>query len=602
MGMRQFYHSYPHRRPAHGQAMALFAIGITVLLMVVGLSLDGLRVYISLGEAQRAADAAALAGVVYLPGYPTPANAAPDGNDATTRALQEAAKNGFSDASRISVQSQIGPPSILTVSIHIDVALSLVSMIDTLPISNVATGRAQMLPPLALGDGSNTFGDASVNNVSAGIMGTNALKEQGDAYSVYCEDGWSNASETAHADATVGTPYTTRLGLMTNVPQYPGGSHCSPANPGNSDIVPSGYGGLETRSTVPSGTSYLITLPPGSGSYTVWVRNPRFVYGASTGDTFYTTENIFHGWWCCSSTAYDNPAFYDHVAYSLFHVPLLYNRQQDVPVAALWPYTTSPTTSPNAPLASNQWLSLPPLDADYWDKYFHGCNGAWSLQGANSYNNPFYYGNGFGCLNSLPSDVGQWVQMPGTYHADNTIQSYYRLTVDTDSGYGWHPYSVSVCAAGKTPPNCSSGGATLTAWNAAPTKLSGSSNTGSFPLITIPKMYAGRTISLGLFNPGRGTDTVKLTIVPPTGSNGSVRYPSYARTVTSNGVTSLETSLYGDNLYHGKWVTVTLTLPANYQGGTWYLNRSATSSTPTGVMTVSASLNGGPATLVSQSS
>ena len=58
----------PARRSAKGQAMAIFALVSVLLFVVAGLAVDAGSSYLTSNKLERAAAAAALAGVAYLPG------------------------------------------------------------------------------------------------------------------------------------------------------------------------------------------------------------------------------------------------------------------------------------------------------------------------------------------------------------------------------------------------------------------------------------------------------------------------------------------------------------------------------------------------------
>ena len=87
--------SAPRRRVRgeEGYVLVLTALLLLPLLAVTGLAVDLGAWYARAAAIQRAADAAALAGVVYLP----------DLGAATTRAESVAAANGFADDGRITV-------------------------------------------------------------------------------------------------------------------------------------------------------------------------------------------------------------------------------------------------------------------------------------------------------------------------------------------------------------------------------------------------------------------------------------------------------------------------------------------------------------------
>ncbi len=569
----------------------LFALSVTTLVALVGLSIDGLRVYITYSQAQRAAEAAALAGAPYLPDFPTSATPAPDGNDATDRAVREAAKNGFGDASAISVTETAGPTPTIHVTIHISVALALLSVIGLAPVASAASASAEVLPPIALGGGAASMGDMAegVEQQVATISSANELMQRGDPFTPLCASGWSEASDTTHADAA--TPiYTSYLGIATNLPQYGGGPQCSPGSPGNPDQIAPGFGGLATRATaVPTGNSYLVTIPAGGANYSVWVWNPRFVWqgNASQNSLLYTNENIYN-----DTGNTDNPAFYSDVSYSLFSAPELYNRAADAPIAALWAGSQPPDTSPDPPLTPGQIVNIPPLDAYGRDVQVHGCpaGGAWNLSGGSTYGGTIIPGQG--CLASLPADVGAWVQEPATLAAPAGSPAFFRLTADVSDGSGRQSYAVKVChnATGGAV-GCAADGATIAGWNSDTMTERGAALTETYPLANIGAAYAGRQVQLSLFNPGYGAGNVTLTIVPPA-AGGTVTYPAYLRMTGNVSTPAIQTSQNGDCLYHGKWVRLTLTLPPDYSGGLWQVTFSSDTGAPNTTMTVTANLVG----------
>jgi Flp pilus assembly protein TadG len=82
------------RRWERGQTLVIFALTLTVLLGLAGLTIDVARAYDLYARMLRAAEAGALAGVVYLPNhYNTVRNG--DVDSAILRASKEVVKNGF---------------------------------------------------------------------------------------------------------------------------------------------------------------------------------------------------------------------------------------------------------------------------------------------------------------------------------------------------------------------------------------------------------------------------------------------------------------------------------------------------------------------------
>src|SRR5260221_12555793 len=83
------------RRRRTGQTLIIFALSLTVLLGLAGLVVDATRAYDLYPRMQRAAEAGALAGDLYMPAnYNTPRTVS-DPNSAIPRAPQEVVKNGF---------------------------------------------------------------------------------------------------------------------------------------------------------------------------------------------------------------------------------------------------------------------------------------------------------------------------------------------------------------------------------------------------------------------------------------------------------------------------------------------------------------------------
>jgi Flp pilus assembly protein TadG len=75
-----------HAQLRKGQTLVIFVLSFTVLLGLAGLSIDVARAYDLYGRMQRAAEAGALAGVLYMPvNYNINYS---DGNNAIKRALQ----------------------------------------------------------------------------------------------------------------------------------------------------------------------------------------------------------------------------------------------------------------------------------------------------------------------------------------------------------------------------------------------------------------------------------------------------------------------------------------------------------------------------------
>ncbi|MGH7777754.1 MAG: TadG family pilus assembly protein, partial [Candidatus Dormibacterales bacterium] len=142
-----------------GQAIVIVAAAIVALIGAAGLGIDGAEAYFYSAAAERAAEAAALSGVVFMP---TQFGPCCGGNDATDRAVAEARRNGFDTAdtadnvqvtvARTSVSSQLQ----VTVSRDVKTFLMGIFGIGTIHISKTAV--AGYLSPLNLGQPGSQIG------------------------------------------------------------------------------------------------------------------------------------------------------------------------------------------------------------------------------------------------------------------------------------------------------------------------------------------------------------------------------------------------------------------------------------------------------------
>lgn len=176
-------------RGERGAALPIVAMTIVILLGAAAFGTDLAWFYISASRAQRAADASALAGVVWMPG---------DQVKAFNTAYDIASRNGFPDGApniAITPGDVAGEANQLEVSVHavVDTFFLKVLGIDAMTINR--TARAEYIPPLRLGSDTNQFGNAcdptqagctGQSNFWANIHGKWTAMTMGDAYSSWC--------------------------------------------------------------------------------------------------------------------------------------------------------------------------------------------------------------------------------------------------------------------------------------------------------------------------------------------------------------------------------------------------------------------------------
>ena len=496
-----------------------------MLLGLAGLVVDVGRAYDLYASMQRAAEAGALAGVLYMPGYYNTVRPG-DVDSAVSRASKEIVMNGFGTVlsptasacipgAVISICTVAGKSDDLQVTITQTLDLVLLSGLGVQPVTLSATAQAEYLPPIQIGARLNYFGDqvecyntpsnpdpTQTHSCSVGSAGTlqsflasfngpSGLKENGDPF-VYCEEGPAYPSSPDGSSSS----YTAYNGYTTNHPTYgdPIANHCGAPDPGvtpgNPDQQPPGFAGEATKNTShPGGYNYLISVPAGIDAASIWVFNPSFIpsgtggtfdhfnVGQSGDTTFFIGSN---GRGIQDYTGlFDAPPFFFNVTYSLYQVTSLYGRSSDQLVGSA--------------------LTYPPYDDEESDLTAHGCTTGqvyypyWNGSATtNTYNPPIAAGSG--CLTLSTSTPGsgfstsapapcwqQWCALysnlaPGTYRlvieATGLVSTTSAYTSTLTSGFGAHIYALKVCPSTSTTPiSCPDGavggnpGLQLAAWN-----------------------------------------------------------------------------------------------------------------------------------------
>src|SRR5438552_6442610 len=228
-------------RDDRGQTLVVVALLLTMLLGFVGLAVDVAWYELNLIRMQRAADAAALAGVVYLPGNPTAANNA---------ALAEATQNGYTNgAGGVSVVSQPDPINnkMLGVTIQATVQTYFARIFGSPTIRGSRKALAEFVLPVPMGSPQAYYGIANL-----------------------CRNSDIPTSCPEVPSAT---------GVGTLDPQGFWGSVLTKgANRGNGDAYSTYYDGAPALNTGfdPNGYSYIVELPPGTSGGAVWIYDPIF--------------------------------------------------------------------------------------------------------------------------------------------------------------------------------------------------------------------------------------------------------------------------------------------------------------------------------------
>lgn len=679
-------------RLQRGQSLVIFAISLTVLMGVVGLAIDVLRAYDLYGREHRAAEAAALAGVLYMPNFyntvytTTPIPGVTTAKSAISEALQLTYNDGFGDgmtapssctAPNTSMEVTVckADPSLgiqsdtaLQVTITEPIDVFFLSLVGINSITVSATSAADFLPGLDLGstnpndprsyywsDGGECNNkpvpppscSGGLHDFASAINGPAELKQSGDPY-VNCEEGPSYSTTPDVSAATgplVSNAYT---GILTNHPQNPS-PNCGTANP---DQQPGGFAGPETAGTShPGAHNYFIQAPQ---LESVWVFNPSYVPTEPSSCNGYQLPDQFEQDLSSCTTYYtkysspgdsagvpyspgnwNDPRLYFQVTYTLYSVPVLYDRTGDQEWACPPPATTPPSISCQPQI---------PYDAMGGNP----CGGT-----GNIYSLPTPSQPSGSCVSGASANQNGWVKVADDIGpSTGNLKGLYRLAVEataydpfsaTDGGacglfncgWGVHAYGIKLCPDKYAAPNNVDGcwgspppaGTSIRPWNNVDVILlfNNANLTNQIPLADLPANFAGRTITVSVFNPGIShghsgniyfllnppltSDTgqtnppIPISTGPPTTTPG-IYYPTWLRTASfpgsvGTGLLSVQTSARtggsgpGDGIYHGLWITATVVLPPGYLGGQWWLNVYNDAGKDFNEFTASFSLAGG---------
>ena len=628
----------PARRSAKGQAMAIFALVSVLLFVVAGLAVDAGSSYLTSNRLERAAAAAALAGVAYLPGdYP----------DAQNAALVEAARDGFPNAGSGNACAGNPSPCVVTsqpttneleVTISTSVSTIFLRLVGFGAHTVVRSETAEYLPPISLGQPGAQQG-SGMNGSCIGLSSycstpPSGLGSSGNYY-FEREEGWGNPRSE-------GDPFTpspaqggTGCGLggadpctAASAPDY---HHISPAAGTETQYPSLNYQG---------GSNYLIQIPVGQ-SADVQVYNPAFAPDTCGGSPSYycyhENDSSFQG----SGAPYKS---YSAMIYTLFKVTTISSRLSDSLVSqeVFYPYNASNAASGSI-------------------TYFPHCLACTPSATTVSYV-PTTYHQWVSAVNYAPTNAtdlalfGDPTDFGSTYLTDpsSTVPQYYRLEVDTMQWNGQPTCTSSGCTIPSTGTNTqseahkgyavrlvsdagspasylgtlgASAGSTNNSLSACPTTtptcgtissmddmtvftpVNGANATQfSIPLFSLdPIAYAGQTINVDLFDVGDvgggaayvglqapdGTWTTVNSISDVGASLGGASPPSSGSSVPvawpSGGCSSACYQTAGSGggaIYNGQWIQLQMTVTSaatGYYNLVYDVNASAKAADTFGV-------------------
>lgn len=293
-----------------GAALVWIAGSMVVLLAFSAMAVDLAWIYLNSSRLQNATDAAALAGVVNIPGFPDQAQS--DAEDA-------AQANGYPVGGLNSVSTNPLSDNDLEVTISTSVPTYFLKAIGIGTFTISRTSTAKYVKPVPLGSPSSCFGVGSLNNVEgctlsaqqnywAAINGRFTAREHGDPFATQCDRSASQGSCTDSTNDGTGSPWDTNASAL------------------NGQYRPAGY-------------YYAVEVPEGKTGITIEIFDAGFSNGSHPGDA----EPL-------SSSAGGGVDMIYQV-YDVDTTPL--NPYDNVPIAGCRKEISSP-----APVERNRWVDL----------------------------------------------------------------------------------------------------------------------------------------------------------------------------------------------------------------------------------------------------
>jgi hypothetical protein len=594
-----------------GQAIVLLALTGTLLIGGVGIAVDLAVGYMYSIAAERAAAAAALSGVVFMPDQFTPAQAIPVGsrNDATDRAIDEAKRNGFdpadtANAIAVSATSVPGHNNQLKVIVARNAPVFFMELFGFSAYRVSRGAIAAYLPPISLGQPGNQLG-STVSQLGTGSSNFYFMRTE----------GW--ATDRQQGDAYTPDPNGGALGASNDVHSisYANGTEAR-------DITISDRGGYNFRVTIPS-TGGLVQI-----------YNAAF---SPDGQNYCENDNSVAANRTCNPNrgnyhlheddggpfSYGTLANYAAMRYTLYRVTNNFIRGGDILLSQL---TVLPIDARNYNQPANQ--------------YGNANTGAQitQLYNGTSPSNMLIYHNWVDPTSYAGAQDGGLVNLRNTPQLANylvggsLLPGTYRLRVDTLNANGSVPAAGSQSGAHKAYAvravnadlgRTACGTCTVAAWNdmGIYTPISiGAGGQFAIKLFQLGPEYAGLTVNIDIYDPGdiaSAGGRVVLNILDPNGAvatapqgvniydlgvqRSNLNTGQYSSIVPAGNTTAsfVATDTGAGISRNGHWVHIELPIPANYAptpGNGWWSMQYVTSpnTTATDTVTVAVGLKGGP--------
>ncbi len=513
------------RSKSRGQVLVIWAAGLLFFIGLMAIVIDVSWYWSNSLRVQRTADAAALAGAIYLPG-----NVA----NATTFALAEAKKNGYTNGTGgviVDPEQDSVDNRQLNVTVTAPVEMYFMRVFGITSINASRSAKGIYVQPVPMGSPENYYGVYCLTTPSNTTCGAgNAVPDASGVGTLPSKGFWGafQSSGDPHNEGDAFTPYNDFL--------HPGTNAYGGTNP---DYDPTGY-------------NYAVEVPANGGS--VYVFDPTFCpvgSGFGSGDHYNSDANRNYGdpagkYWSVSSY------------YTLLNTN-----------------NTLFTTADDTQIATSGTL----FQQDFWTDQ-SGTYGAVAAPaaGAVSLDGKTLKDCRDNVVGGLPTEGRYWHDKWWPI-ATGLPAGVYRLNVKSaaQGAVNWktqaeNDFSLEVrgpSAGGKSPRVYGLG--RMAGYNIL------SAGVQSFYLAQIDSKAAGKTIEIDLFDPGDVSGNATLKIKSPDGNAynyATFNYTSDANCAggnsdacSANNRTSIKTANGGSSSFNDTWVTITIPLPATYGSG-----------------------------------
>jgi hypothetical protein len=595
-----------------GQAIVLLALTGTLLIGGVGIAVDLAVGYMYSIAAERAAAAAALSGVVFMPDQFAPASAVPIGsrNDATDRAVDEARRNAFDPgdtANAVAVTPMVVPghPNQLRVTVSRNAPVFFMQLFGFSTYRVARTAVAAYLPPISLGQPGSEIGS------SLGELGRTR-------FAFMREEGW--ATDRSQGDAYTPNPLGGGYGASDDKHQI---SYSNGSEPRYANLRDLG------------GYNYRIDIPTGGSGGTVQVYNAAFSPDGTGGSANFCDNNnktvasrtcsVGGNQWFHEDDGgpFDpnDATRYTAMRYTLFRVNNVFIRSTDQMISQM---TVYPIDARNWSQPSNQYKVMGgPANGQTFSQLYTGTAPSNMLIYHNWVDVATYAGSTDNQLVSLQTFANSYliggVLQPGNYRLRvDALDNNGNVTNGRQTGH--KAYAVRAVN-----PNLSScGTCAVSAWDDMSFFTpfdAGPGGSFSMQLFRLTPDYAGLTVSVDLWDPGdiaSSNGFVRININDPNGNNvfpggvnvynlgvqrsnlGSGNYAVIASAANGNTAASFVAQDTSRGISaNSEWIHVEIPVPGNYNpapGADWWSMQYVTGSGTVAVdtVTVAVGLRGGP--------